>query len=95
MGSFEIGFLQEGVELGLLLYEVDAGRASGFSFQGKTEVARDDGSNGGLNDPRRLLSKLSLSSSVRHPSFSSFFPPGPAGFHIAGRKASPTAHSLL
>ena len=35
MGSFEIEFLQEGVELGLLLQEVDAGRAGGFFFQGE------------------------------------------------------------
>jgi hypothetical protein len=35
MGSFEIEFLQEGVELGLLLQEVDAGRADGFVFQGE------------------------------------------------------------
>jgi hypothetical protein len=33
MGSFEIEFLQEGVERGLLLQEVDAGRAASFLGQ--------------------------------------------------------------
>jgi hypothetical protein len=35
VGPFEIEFLQEGVELGLLLQEVDAGRAGGFFLQGE------------------------------------------------------------
>jgi len=33
MGSFVIEFLQEGVEPGLLLQDVGAGRASGFFLQ--------------------------------------------------------------
>ena len=35
MGSFVIEFLQEGVELGLLLQEVGARRAGGFFLQGE------------------------------------------------------------
>src|ERR1700732_295318 len=35
MGSFVVYFLQKGVEPGLLLQEVDAGRAGGFFFQGE------------------------------------------------------------
>src|SRR5579864_3904776 len=35
MGSFLIEFLQEGIELGLLLQEVDTRRAGGFFFEGE------------------------------------------------------------
>jgi hypothetical protein len=35
MGSFVIEFLEEGVELGLLLQDVGARRTSGFSLQGQ------------------------------------------------------------
>ena len=35
MGSFVIEFLQESVELGLLLQDVGAGRASGFFLEGE------------------------------------------------------------